>query len=106
MKENGYGTWENNNAWETQGLRQTEEEHERQELKAARSHFSKLGGMFILGTIVIVAVQTLVSYLAGVADGWRHQHDSVYGSHVSDWHAGACTLGEDGSCGQSGAASD
>ncbi len=64
MKENGYGTWENNNAWETQGLRQTEEEHERQELKAARSHFSKLGGMFILGTIVIVAVQTLVSYLA------------------------------------------
>lgn len=66
---NGYGTWQNNTAPPTEGWQQTEGEQERQarELKTARKHFSRLGGMYILGTIVIYAVQlipmTLISFL-------------------------------------------
>lgn len=33
-------------------------------LKAARKHFSKLGGMYLLGTIVIIALQSAVSAVA------------------------------------------
>ena len=36
------------------------------EIRAARKHFSKLGGMFFLGTIVIYAVQLLVGTLVGL----------------------------------------
>lgn len=69
---NGYGTWQNNTAQPAEGWQQAEGERERQErkareLKTAKKHFSKLGGMYILGTIVIYAVQlipiALVSFL-------------------------------------------
>ncbi len=69
---NEYGTWQNNAAPSMEGWQQAEGERERRErenreLKAAKKHFSKLGGMYILGTIVIYAVQlvpmALVSFL-------------------------------------------
>lgn len=66
---NGYGTWQDNTVPPTEGWQQAEGEQEREarELKAARKHFSRLGGMYILGTIVIYAVQlvpiALVTFL-------------------------------------------
>lgn len=38
----------------------------KEEIKAARKHFSKLGGMFVLGTIIIYAVQLLAVTLVDV----------------------------------------
>lgn len=60
MEENGYGTWEDNGWQQPDGNRERQE----RELRTARKHFSRLGGMYVLGTIVIFAVQTLVTYLA------------------------------------------
>ena len=39
------------------------ERNEADEVKAARKHFSRLGGMYILGTIVIFAVNLIVEAL-------------------------------------------
>ncbi len=71
MEENGYRTWQDNAAQDMDRWQQTEGTRERQEreareLAAARKHFSKLGGMYLLGTIVIFAVQFAVSFAAGL----------------------------------------
>jgi len=42
------------------------EDEDMEELKMSRKHFSKLGGMFIIGTIVIYAVQLGVGVAAGL----------------------------------------
>lgn len=43
------------------------EDEDMEELKMSRKHFSKLGGMFIIGTIVIYAVQLGVGCRAAEA---------------------------------------
>ncbi len=71
MEENGCWSWEGNAGQDMESWQQTEGERERQEreereLKAARKHFSRLGGMYLLGTIVIFAVQIGCSAIAGL----------------------------------------
>lgn len=61
---NGYTTGMPGNGMNEDRWQQMEREQELQrararELKQARSHFSKLGGMYMLGTVVIFAVQLI-----------------------------------------------
>lgn len=59
---NGYGPVDNRN--------------EAGELKAARKHFSMLGGMFVLGTILLYAVQMIPAIVVGVLrPGWLTNPD-------------------------------
>lgn len=57
----GYGMEEYAAAREQESAQQPQRPDQRQVLKAARRHFSKLGGMYLLGTIVTVVLQTAVA---------------------------------------------
>ncbi len=56
-----YGTDGYAAAWEQDFAQQAQRPDPGRVMKAARSHFSKLGGMYLLGTIVTVVLQSVVA---------------------------------------------